>query len=119
MNHAPYLNKATVRHILLLIQHYTFATFFLLEAHREYFLYGALEYDIIAFGRCTNQRHIRIDAILKRSLSSVAYNFQFAELEYLFSALELPRFSCLLVRTVVAKFSWSASFKLPRYNVVA
>lgn len=65
-------------------------------------------------GHFANPWHIRIDALLKAILRSVAHNSQFAELESLFGALQLPRFSFLLVHTVVTKYCWRFSFKLPR-----
>lgn len=53
------------------------------------------------------QWRAKIDAILKGILRSVANNTQFFADEEMFRALELPKFSFLLTRTVVFKYSWS------------
>lgn len=79
--------------------------------------YGVLRYGVTIFGHCANQWRVKIDAILTGILKSVVYNTPFWSSENVFGALGLPNFSTLLFHTVVLKYYWSDSFKLPRPNV--
>lgn len=53
---------------------------------------GILTYRICVFAHCAKKWHVKINAILKRVLKSVAYNTPYLSSQEIFSALGLPTY---------------------------
>lgn len=73
--------------------------------------YSVLRYGITVYGHCAARWQQRLNSILSSLLKNVAYNLCLPGSANIFTTLQLPNFTMLLMKTIVLKHFWTSDYK--------
>ncbi|CAN8003181.1 unnamed protein product [Ixodes pacificus] len=78
--------------------------------------YSVLRYGVTVFAHSAGLWHEKVNSVLKCLLKNVAYNSSYSNSTNLFADLEMPNFFSLYQETVILRYFWTDSYKIPHVS---